>query len=93
MIDNTFATPYLLRPLEWGADLVFHSLSKQLSGHSDVLGGAVLVRADHPAALHLDADCRTWARSWPPSTPSSACAACAPRACGWPGIGQRCRPG
>ncbi len=59
VIDSTFATPFLLRPLEWGADVVLHSLSKQLSGHSDVLGGAVLVRADHPAALRLDADSLT----------------------------------
>jgi cystathionine beta-lyase/cystathionine gamma-synthase len=50
VIDNTFATPFLLRPLELGADVVVESLSKQLSGHADVLGGAVAVRAGHPAA-------------------------------------------
>jgi cystathionine beta-lyase/cystathionine gamma-synthase len=49
VIDNTFATPFLLRPLELGADLVVESLSKQLSGHADVLGGAVFVRAGHSA--------------------------------------------
>jgi cystathionine gamma-synthase len=39
--DNTFATPYLQRPLELGADLVVHSTTKYLGGHSDVVGGAV----------------------------------------------------
>ncbi len=59
VIDGTFATPFLLRPLELGADVVVHSLTKQLAGHSDVVGGAVLVRAGHPAAERLDADCGT----------------------------------
>src|SRR6202020_3054269 len=40
--ENTFATPVLQRPLELGADLVVHALTKYLSGHSDVLGGAVV---------------------------------------------------
>lgn len=42
VIDNTFATPYLHRPLEWGADIVVHSTSKFLSGHGAALGGAVI---------------------------------------------------
>jgi cystathionine beta-lyase/cystathionine gamma-synthase len=41
-VDNTFATPYLQRPIEHGADLVSQSLTKYLGGHSDVVGGAVL---------------------------------------------------
>ena len=41
-VDNTFATPYLQRPLELGADLVSHSLTKYLGGHSDVVGGALI---------------------------------------------------
>ncbi|MFC4405688.1 cystathionine gamma-synthase [Haloarchaeobius iranensis] len=41
-IDNTFATPYLQRPLEHGADIVSHSLTKYLGGHSDVVGGALV---------------------------------------------------
>ncbi len=41
-VDNTFATPYLQRPLELGADIVAHSLTKYLGGHSDVVGGALL---------------------------------------------------
>jgi cystathionine gamma-synthase len=42
--DNTFATPICQRPFEFGADLVIHSATKYLGGHSDVLGGAVVVR-------------------------------------------------
>jgi cystathionine gamma-synthase len=41
VVDNTFATPYLQRPLELGADLVVHSTTKYLGGHSDVVGGFV----------------------------------------------------
>ncbi len=41
-VDNTFATPYLQQPLEFGADLVLHSLTKYLGGHSDVVGGALI---------------------------------------------------
>ncbi|HEX8104852.1 MAG TPA: aminotransferase class I/II-fold pyridoxal phosphate-dependent enzyme [Solirubrobacteraceae bacterium] len=41
-IDNTFATPWMLRPLEHGADLVVHSATKFLNGHSDVIAGAVV---------------------------------------------------
>lgn len=42
LIDNTFATPYLLRPLEHGADVVIHSASKFLSGQGSVIGGAIV---------------------------------------------------
>ena len=41
-VDNTFASPYLQRPLSLGADLVLHSTTKYIGGHSDVVGGAVL---------------------------------------------------
>ncbi|WP_123532923.1 cystathionine gamma-synthase [Halosimplex salinum] len=41
-VDNTFATPYLQRPLDLGADIVVHSLTKYLGGHSDVVAGAVV---------------------------------------------------
>lgn len=44
--DNTFATPYLQQPLALGADLVVHSTTKYLGGHSDVVGGAVCTDAD-----------------------------------------------
>jgi cystathionine gamma-synthase len=49
-VDNTFATPYLQRPLELGAHLVVHSTSKYLSGHSDVIGGFVATDDDELAA-------------------------------------------
>jgi cystathionine gamma-lyase len=42
VVDNTFATPYLQRPLELGADVVLHSLTKYLGGHSDVVAGALI---------------------------------------------------
>jgi cystathionine beta-lyase/cystathionine gamma-synthase len=49
VVDNTFATPALQRPLELGADVVVHSTTKYLNGHSDVVGGAVVVRSDDQA--------------------------------------------
>lgn len=49
VVDNTFATPFLQRPLELGADIVVHSTTKYLGGHSDVIGGALIVNDD---ALH-----------------------------------------
>jgi cystathionine gamma-synthase len=42
LIDATFATPFNQRPLEWGMDLVIHSVTKYLAGHNDILGGVVL---------------------------------------------------
>ena len=45
-IDNTFATPYLQRPLELGADIVMHSVTKYLGGHSDLIMGAVVVNEE-----------------------------------------------
>lgn len=46
VVDNTFATPYLQRPIELGATMVVHSVTKYLGGHSDVVGGAVLSSDD-----------------------------------------------
>jgi cystathionine gamma-synthase len=51
VVDNTFATPLLQRPLELGADVVIHSATKAIGGHSDLLLGAAIVRDD----AHLDA--------------------------------------
>jgi cystathionine gamma-synthase len=45
VVDNTFATPYLQQPLALGADVVVHSTTKYLGGHSDVLGGAVILNS------------------------------------------------
>ena len=49
IVDNTFASPYLQRPLEFGADAVVHSATKYLAGHSDVIHGAVAT--SHPKIL------------------------------------------
>jgi cystathionine gamma-synthase len=49
VVDNTFATPYLQQPLAVGADLVLHSATKYLGGHSDVIGGLVATRSDELA--------------------------------------------
>ena len=49
-VDNTFATPLLQRPLEHGADIVVHSATKYISGHSDVLMGAAVTASDELAA-------------------------------------------
>lgn len=54
VVDGTFATPFLFQPFAHGADAVMHSLSKHLGGHSDVIAGAALVAAAHPAAALLD---------------------------------------
>jgi cystathionine gamma-lyase len=43
-VDNTFMTPYLQRPLDLGADVVAHSMTKYLNGHSDVVGGALIFK-------------------------------------------------
>ncbi len=45
-VDSTFSTPALLRPLEWGADLVMHSTTKYISGHNQIIGGAIITNDD-----------------------------------------------
>jgi len=53
VVDNTFASPYFQRPLELGADIVLHSTTKYLNGHSDVVGGALVFNGDElRAKLH-----------------------------------------
>lgn len=56
-VDNTFASPYLQMPLKLGADLVVHSTTKYLGGHSDVVGGAVIGKKDllQPIAFYQNA--------------------------------------
>lgn len=49
VVDNTFASPYLQQPLELGADVVVHSTTKYIGGHSDVVGGAVITSDDELA--------------------------------------------
>jgi len=46
VVDNTFASPYLQNPLDFGADIVLHSTTKYIGGHSDVVGGAIMVSDD-----------------------------------------------
>jgi cystathionine beta-lyase/cystathionine gamma-synthase len=50
VVDNTFASPYIQRPLELGADLVVHSTTKYLNGHSDSVGGVVIAMRDEDIA-------------------------------------------
>ena len=42
IVDNTMATPYLLNPIEWGADIVIHSTTKFLNGHGTSMGGVIV---------------------------------------------------
>jgi cystathionine gamma-lyase len=49
IVDNTFASPYFQRPFEYGADIVYHSSTKYLNGHSDMVGGIAIVRNDELA--------------------------------------------
>jgi cystathionine beta-lyase/cystathionine gamma-synthase len=59
MADNTFATPWLQRPLELGCDIVAHSTTKYLGGHSDVVGGALVVDDDEllKKLMHFQNSC------------------------------------
>jgi len=52
IVDNTVATPYLLRPIEHGADIVVHSLTKYLGGHGNSIGGAIVDSGKFPWAEH-----------------------------------------
>ena len=73
--DNTFASPYCQRPLEHGFDFVMHSTTKYLNGHSDSVGGCLVV-GDNARCATSSPSCRTpSARSPRPSTASCNCAA------------------
>ena len=74
VVDNTFATPYLQQPLELGADIVVHSTTKYLGGHSDVVGGfTARTTRRSPSAC---ASCRSRSAPSPArSTRGSCCAA------------------
>ena len=72
VVDNTFASPYLQRPLDLGADVVVHSTTKYLGGHSDVVGGALIVAdAEHAQGLAF--------------TQNATGAIAGPWRCGWTG--------
>lgn len=55
VVDNTWSTPLITRPIEFGADVVLHSVTKYLGGHSDVLGGALVFASDSPLCKRVDA--------------------------------------
>ena len=54
IVDNTFATPFLFRPLEHGADIVVHSATKYLSGHNDLLGGILVCKDQQLAQQYFE---------------------------------------
>ncbi len=54
VVDNTVATPIMLRPIEYGADIVVHSLTKFMGGHGTTLGGAIIDSGRFPWAVHAD---------------------------------------
>ncbi|GGA59168.1 O-acetylhomoserine (thiol)-lyase [Pseudoclavibacter endophyticus] len=54
IVDNTIATPYLIRPLEHGADIVVHSATKYLGGHGAVIGGVIVDGGSFPWSEHVD---------------------------------------
>ena len=81
-VDNTFLSPYFQRPIELGADLVMHSATKYLGGHSDCLGG--LLVTNDPADAEWYASSRSPREpSWRRSRPTSFCAASRPYRCAW----------
>ena len=88
VVDNTFASPYLQQPLALGADVVVHSTTKYLGGHSDVVGGALVVRRRASWRSSWPSTRTRWAR-WPGrSTPGWCCAASRPSAYGWTGTAR-----
>ena len=52
--DNTFASPYVMRPLEWGVDIVVESATKFIGGHSDAIGGAICMKSDQLPADYME---------------------------------------
>ena len=85
LVDGTFASPALQRPLALGADAVVHSTTKYFGGHSDVQGGALVLKDTGEAAEkaeHARYLLGPWRR---PSTRGSCCAACGRSPAGWSG--------
>ena len=54
VVDNTFATPYLVRPIEYGADIVFHSATKFIGGHGTTIGGVIIDSGNFDWEAHAD---------------------------------------
>ena len=86
-VDNTFASPYLQQPLELGADLVVHSTTKYLGGHSDVIGGAVIGRRETAGADRVLSE-RRRRRARPVRCLARACAASRRWRCAWNATAQ-----
>ncbi len=75
VVDNTFASPYLQRPIEHGADIVVHSTTKYLGGHSDLVGGFAATD-DDALGRTARASCKTRSAACPARwTRGSCCAA------------------
>ena len=85
VVDNTFASPYLQQPLALGADVVVHSTTKYMGGHSDVVGGALVIAPTTSWPSGWRTTRTRWARSPARSTPGWCCAASRPSASGWTG--------
>ncbi len=83
VVDNTFATPYLQQPLSLGADLVVHSTTKYLGGHSDVVGGFVATNDAEPGRTDRLLPERRRRACRDPSTATWCCAGSRPWRCGW----------
>jgi O-acetylhomoserine (thiol)-lyase len=58
MIDNTFATPYLCRPFEWGADITTHSTTKFIGGHGTSIGGVIVDKRLETLSLRMEQHCK-----------------------------------
>ena len=54
IVDNTVATPALIKPIEWGADIVVNSLTKYMGGHGNSLGGVIVDSGEFPWAKHAE---------------------------------------
>ncbi|MDG1020344.1 MAG: methionine gamma-lyase [Emcibacteraceae bacterium] len=54
VVDNTYATPYLCRPISWGADIVVHSATKYLGGHGDLVAGMIAGSEEHITRIRLE---------------------------------------
>jgi len=58
--DNTWSTPYFTKPLDWGVDIVMHSTTKYFGGHSDILGGCIILNKTTPELQNIAAKIRTF---------------------------------
>jgi len=81
VVDSTVATPVLCQPLALGADIVMHSATKYLNGHSDVVAGALATREDSPLWQRIRVMRSLGGGILGPSKPGCCCAACAPCIC------------